>query len=273
MNNILITGNRGFIGSYIQKRLEPHYNIFGINREDGIDITHLGSLEGLGDDIEIDSIIHTAAVVSNEYEVCFQANVIGALNMCRYAKEHDIKQFVLLSTIFALEEEENSYFNNYGKTKKMAEEAAAAFCQEHGITLTILRLAQVYDDKGIAKKGQPMLYYFVDTIKNKGEIMIFGKQNPLRNFIHIDYLCEVILEVVSEKKSGTWNVVENKNHTVTEIAYMLFALLDKKPQIAFAEDRADIPSVYIPKERRYVSTNITSIPLIEGLKRIITYES
>ena len=118
-----------------------------------------------------------------------------------------------------------------------------------------------------------MLYYFVDTIKSKGEITIFGKQNPLRNFIHIDYLCEVVAEVVSKKKSGLWNVVEGKSHTIAEIAYMLFAMMDKKPHITYAEDRADIPSVYIPRRERYLSEDITTISLPEGLKRIINYES
>lgn len=273
MQTILLTGNRGFIGSYLQQALEKEYHVIGLNRAEGFDIADEGSLKGLGEGIDIDTLVHTAAVASDAYERCFQANVIGTLNMCRYAKAHGVKHFVLLSTIFAIEHESNGYFNHYGKTKKMAEELAISYCQEHGIALTILRLAQVYDDKGLAKKGQPMLYYFADTIKNKGEITIFGKQNPLRNFIHIDYLCEVVREVVSEKKSGLWNVVEDKSHTIAEIAYMLFAMMDKKPHITYAEDRADIPSVYIPRRERYLSEDITTISLPEGLKRIINYES
>jgi len=266
---ILITGNRGFIGSYVQKALSDQYNTIGLSRTEGYDITDFDSLKIKS---KIDIIVHAAAIASDDYETSFQANVVGTLNLCKYAKENGIKRFILISSIFALEESDNGYFNSYGKTKKASEEVAVAFCKENGIELTILRLAQVYDDAGFAKEGQAMLYYFIDTIRAQAQITLFGRSNPLRNYIHIDYLCAVMNEVLKERKGGIWNIIEEKSHTVTEIAYMLFDIFRKQPDITFLKEKTSIPSVHIPCENIYRSEALTSISLFEGMKRIINYD-
>ena len=267
---VLITGNQGFIGSYLKNSLQDSYEIVGFNRAMGSDITDYASLKKPEKEIEV--IIHTAAIASNDYETSFNSNVIGTLNICRYAKEHGIKRIILLSSIFALDAEDNEYFNSYGQTKKLSEEVALSYCQEHEIKLCILRLAQVYDDARIAIKGQAMLYYFVDTIKNEGKITLFGNKNPLRNYIHIDYLCDVVGEVLTQKQTGTWNIIEEQSHTIAEIAYMIFALLEKKPDINRLIQKPAIASVHIPRTDIYHSNTISPICLFEGLKRILNYE-
>jgi len=267
---ILITGNKGFIGSYIEKALSDRYNIIGMSRASGSNISDYDSLQK--SDKKIDILIHTAAIASDDYESSFEINVVGTLNLCKYAKAHGIKRFVLLSSIFAFDEEDNGYFNSYGQTKKISEEVATAYCKEHNIELTILRLSQVYDNARLAQSGQAMLYYFVDSIHKQGEITLFGRTNPLRNYIHIDYLCDVITELVQQNHTGTWNIIEEKNHTIMEIAYMLFDILGKQPHITYLPEKPNIPSVHIPKDKLYHSDTIASISLQEGLKRILHYD-
>jgi len=267
---ILITGNQGFIGSYIEKTLSKEYNTVGLSRAKGFDITNYDSLGKIEE--RIDMIVHAAAIASNDYATSFETNVTGTLNLCKYAKETGVKRFILLSTIFALDKKDNGYFNSYGKTKKTSEEVAAAYCQENGIELTILRLAQVYDDARVAQSAQAMLYYFIENIKTKGEITLFGRSNPLRNYIHIDYLCSVMKEILSEKTVGTWNIIEEKSHTITEIAYMIFDVLKKQPNISYLLDKEDIPSVHIPHEQNYKSNIHTPISLKDGIKRILNYD-
>ena len=270
MHKLLITGNSGFIGSYLQKHLEGSYDTRGISRATGHDVSDLDSLLTIEE--APDTIIHTAAIASNDFETAFEINAVGTLNVCRFAKERGVKRMILLSSIFGLEHEENGYFNSYGRTKKMSEEIARSYCAEHDIELTLLRLAQVYDDARLAQPGQAMLYYFIDTIRKEGKITLFGKRNPLRNYIHIDYLCAVVEEVLSKRQNGTWNVLETKDHTIAEIAYMIFGLLQKRPVIDYLPEKPDIPSVYIPKDDCYLSEHITSISLKEGIERIIHHD-
>jgi len=267
MQTILLTGNKGFIGSYIENFLRKQYHILGLSRKDGFDIKYYHTFEKIKTDIDI--IIHTAAIATDDYVASFESNVLGTLNVCKYAKEKSIKHIIVLSSIFALDKEDNNYFNHYGQTKKMSEDVAETYCKDNDINLTILRLAQVYDDARLAQAGQAMLYYFIDTIRQKGEITLFGRSNPLRNYIHIDYFCHVLNEVLKENTQGIWNVIEEKNHTITEIAYMLFDILKQQPKITFLPDKNNIPSVHIPTTNIYKSDIITSLPLYEGLTRIL----
>jgi len=270
MHKILITGNNGFIGSYLQRYLVRKHETTGISRATGHDITDMDSLMTI--EASVDTLIHTAALASNDFEDAFRVNALGTLNLCKFAKEKGIKHLILLSSIFALEHEENGYFNSYGRTKKFSEEIARAYCEENGIRLSILRLSQVYDDARLAQPGQAMLYYFIDTIRSEGKITLFGKRNPLRNYIHIDYLSQVVEDVVAHQDGGTWNVTEVRDHTITEIAYMIFEKLQKRPSITYLEQKPDIPSVYIPKEALYRNEHIISIPLKEGIERIINHD-
>jgi len=120
MSNILITGKHGFIASYLHKSLGMSNNIIFFSKADGTDITRYDTL--VAPSKKIDLIIHAAAVATDDFETAFQTNVSGTLNVCRYAYVHGIKRLILLSTIFALNESDNGYFNSYGKTKKMSEE-------------------------------------------------------------------------------------------------------------------------------------------------------
>ncbi len=268
MQKIAITGHSGFIGSYLFDDFKEKYRCQGISRSMGIDIGNYEELEGLDFDPEI--IIHAAATANGNFEENFQNNVIGTLNICKYAKAKKVKHLILISSIFGIDREENGYFNAYGKTKKISEDMAKAFCEENGIKLTILRCAQVYDDRGVAKSAQAMLYYFIETIRDKKSISLFGTKNPLRNYIHIDYLTAIIKDVIEKSRYGTFNIVENKNHTIAEIAYMIFDLLRLQPNITLLQDKPDIPSVYIPTDDRYIG-DIQSIALRDGIQRILNH--
>jgi len=265
---MLITGNKGFVGSYIENYFENAYDCYGISRDDNIDIRLYENLEKL--DISPEIVIHTVASFSDDVQSSFETNVIGTLNICKYAKEKQSKHLILISSLSVYEREENEYFNLYGRTKKQAEEIAESYCEQHNICLTILRLSQVYDDCGIARKNQGMLYYFIDMIKKNKRIEIFGEKNPLRNYIHIDYLSLVIEDVIKKEKSGIYNIIEKKNHTIIEIAYMIFDILNIKPEIEFLVDKPNIGNVYIPTES--YDNEVQSISLRNGIERIINYE-
>jgi len=270
MKTVLITGSQGFIGSYLKKSLQDDYYTIGFSRQEGFDISDFQSLKKI--DRKIDIIIHSAATMSNNFEESFLVNALGTLNICKYAKKNQVKHLILISSLSIFDTPDNEYFNNYSKTKKESELIASSYCEDNNIKLSILRLAQVYDDQRIAQKNQQMLYYFIDTIKEQSKISLFGKKNPIRNYIHIEYVASVIKEVLQQSKTGTWNILEEKNHSISEIAYMLFDILKKQPNITYLQDKANIPSVHIPNTNIYKSTTISSISLYEGLKRILNHD-
>jgi len=53
VETILITGNKGFIGSYAEKSLSDHYNTIGLSRANGSDITDYNSLKKNESNIDV----------------------------------------------------------------------------------------------------------------------------------------------------------------------------------------------------------------------------
>ncbi len=264
---LLLTGSSGFVGSYLKDTLSSHYRIVELTRANGYDIGDYASLQKLSEPIDI--IVHAAAAVDGDYEQLFRANVLGTLNICKLAAAKNVSHLVHLSSLFAIDHPQNGYFNKYGKTKKLSEEVVRAYCEEHDIDMTILRLTQLYDDAGKARQAQAMLYFFVDTIRQKGEIAVFGRANPLRNYLHIDDLCRIVVDTLVHKRVGTFNVLHPTDHTITEIAYMIFESVRKTPSITRLTEKPDIATVYLPQTNRYPMEGEPFVTLEEGIERIL----
>ena len=269
MSNILITGGNGFLGSRIVEELQKENNCKSISRTNNVNIKYYDSFINI--DFEPEIIIHSAATLSDDIEEGFLSNTLGTFNVCKYSKEKNVKHLILISSIFIFNNIENGYFNNYGFSKKQAEDIAIRYCQENNIKLTILRCSQIYDERQNAKKSQGMLYYFIDTIKEKKEINIFGKKNPLRNYIFVEDVVNIIKDCIKNKNCGIYNIINPKNHTITEIAYIIFDILNINPNINYLEEKDDILSIYLPSDNLYPNyENYLDLKL--GIKKILNYE-
>ena len=269
MRNILVTGGSGFLGSRILEELQKENNCKNISREQNINIKDYESLNSINFDPEI--IIHSAASLKDDIEEGFLSNTLGTFNICKYSKEKNTKHIILISSIFIFNNIENEYFNNYGFSKKQSEDIAIRYCKEYNIKLTILRCSQIYDERQNAKKSQGMLYYFIDTIKAKKEISIFGRKNPLRNYIFVEDVVNIIKDSISSKTYGVYNIINPKSHTVTEIAYSIFDIFKINPKINYLDKKDDILSVYIPSDNLYPNYK-NYLDLKSGIKKIISCE-
>ena len=268
MNNLLVTGSQGFIGSYIIDYFEERYNCMGLSRSTGFDIVNYDNLKQIS--FNPDIIIHSAGYLGNDFETSFQTNVVGTLNVCKFAKDKGIKHFILISSIFVFNNLENEYYNNYGMSKKQSEEITEQFCKENDINLTILRLSQVYDPARKSKESQKMLYYFIDSIYKTKKVNIFGSKDPLRNYIHINDVIEIIDDVVEMKTFGTFNVINEKSSSISEISKIIFKIHNLDININYLKEKDNILSVYIPSTNLYDKKN-NYIPLLEGIREIIKY--
>lgn len=269
MRHVLLTGSSGFIGSRILENLSDDFSFFGISRSQGFDIKSYESLKNINFDAKV--IIHSAASLSEDIDDVFLNNVLGTFNVCKYAKENSVEHIVLISSISVFECSENEYFKSYAFTKKQAEEIAINYCKENNITLTILRLSQVYDERRKAIKTQGMLYGFVDSVKINKKVNIFGKKNPIRNYVFVDDVVEIIKRCVNERLEGAFNIVNPKNHTLSDVAYMIFEMFKMQPEIKFIHNEPDALSIYVPVDNLY-KEGFEYLDLIDGLKRIIDYE-
>ena len=197
---ILITGTSGFLGSTLKKFFsELGYTVYGTIRsrppdddhEFQIDITQERALDKLKD-INFDIIIHSLACLNHEKSSKFmsEVNYGGTIKMLEYAKSHNCRHFIQLSTIAVYgipigknKTEKNTkrrLFTNpdsYGKTKAYAEVAV----EKSGINYTILRLPPMIGNNDSFTTPAIIKYlkqgFMIGRIKKKRRITVMNSKN------------------------------------------------------------------------------------------------
>ncbi len=206
--NIFITGGTGFIGKYVVHHIlnMGHY-ITAIYRQNSLiqseSSDHLEWVQGdLKDDWrkdlkEIDVLIHLASqgVVeeSDNWESCFQTNVIDSLSLWNQAIEAGVNRFIIIGSCFEYGSSANLYekipvhaplkpLNAYGASKAAASIAACSLCKSHKLELVIIRPFHVY---GIGEHKSRFWPSLVEAAKNDRDFhMTKGEQ--IRDFQSVD---------------------------------------------------------------------------------------
>ena len=178
---ILITGNKGFIGSKLQKHFSSlGYTVKGIDRENDI----RENLDFSG----VDVVIHCGAEISRLYgeeqpKKMLDTNLLGTLNIVKECVKHRCK-LVNFSTseVYGLSLLEGDNFkeeeiervglfkmtNIYGMSKYMAEAVVRHFVNNYGLQAVSVRPFMVYGSGQIPTKYRSALDQFiVSAIQNK----------------------------------------------------------------------------------------------------------
>ncbi len=216
-----VTGAGGFIGGQLAHRLldRGHEVVAIVRRPEQAD-----SLEARGAIVRVadvrDSsqileaicgstgIFHLAALFNHPdhtWDDYRAVNVQGTLNVLDAAKRAGVNRTVHCSTVGVATEvgpppysEETPYSpqpdDKYEVTKCEAEQAARAFAEEHGVSLSIVRPAQVY---GPGDRSKVKFYRLV----KRGIIVSPG--NTRKHLIYIDDLCRAFeLAMISPNADG-----------------------------------------------------------------------
>lgn len=195
---ILLTGARGFIGSYFQKNYALNYQCktFSLSSDKLVEL--------ILDDVEV--IIHLAAVVHQPYarkEEYVHVNVQKTLELAQKAKEYGVKQFIFISSIAVYDSsltllKEDSLLNPstlYGQSKLEAENKLLAL-EDESFKVAIIRPPMVYGAN--APGNIRSLTKLVDKIP----ILPFGNIDNKRSFVYVGNLCAMIDCIIQRKSSG-----------------------------------------------------------------------
>jgi len=162
---IAVLGASGFLGTSLVKRLNQSYqNILACDLVEGdpdqeylyVDVENLESLEQIQG---ADCIINLAAVHRDDVNPLsryFEVNVQGAVNICETARRYQISKIIFTSSVaiygFAPPDTDESgkpnYFNEYGRTKFLAEEVFKEWYSEdsNNRTLVIIRPTVIFGE-------------------------------------------------------------------------------------------------------------------------------
>jgi nucleoside-diphosphate-sugar epimerase len=197
---ILISGGSGFVGSILCKRLvatDDEFSIFDVqpssifaNKTIVGDICDLASYEALS---KSDVLINLAAVHRDDIQplsLYDDVNVGGAETLCEYAREAGINKIIFTSSVaiygFAPpntdESGEPNYFNDYGRTKYLAEKVYKKWQAEDpdNRTLVIVRPTVIF---GEGNRGN--VYNLFKQIARKRFVM-FGSGTNRKSMAYVE---------------------------------------------------------------------------------------
>lgn len=197
---IVITGNKGFIGTHLERELiRLDVETVGVDIKSGIDILDLDALKEAC--VGCTHIIHLAAISSvvdcqKDPALATKTNIEGTRNVLAVAKEN--KARVLLASSAAVYGENDAPYHSeymavnpkgiYAETKWVAEKACL---EELEVDSCILRLFNVY-----GPGGHGFINKFCDYGVNPPPNPVVFNGIQIRDFIYITDVCNAITSII-----------------------------------------------------------------------------
>jgi UDP-glucose 4-epimerase len=210
MNELLITGDKGYIGSHLVQLMSGE----SCDMKDGQDF---GNIRGR----MFDTVIHLAAHASvtqslEDPDECLDNN---AFKLIPFLTCNRIGRLVFSSTggaiygnrHFAKEEEAswNGCVSPYGQSKYLAEQIIRRLHPNH----VILRFGNVFGGNDRDRKEAAAHAHF----RMDNPIVVYGGTQT-RDFVHIDVICKALIKATVLDMAGTFNIGSGVETSVASIA-------------------------------------------------------
>jgi nucleoside-diphosphate-sugar epimerase len=197
-----------------------------------------------------------------------QVNVLGAITAARLAESARARHFVLISSLSACCRPGDHYYNAYALTKAQSEQAVSLYCGERSIGLSIVRLSQVFDSEGKCRLHQPLLYKILDCARSGKDFTINGLADPLRNFIHLSDVANLVKSLVMRREVGTYVCAQTVSLPISFIAETAYSVFGNGGRVRFDSSKPNVPE--LPPILDPVGTPwwSPSISIEEGFHRI-----
>ena len=244
MQNILVTGGLGFIGSHLAEELISRgYTVTILDNKKNPevkpnckiitgDITDKKTVERAAKGK--DTIFHFAAQVSVVVSVknpilTAETNVLGTINVLEAAIKNDTQKIVNISSSSVYGEpvklpiDESHILNPkspYAASKLAAENFCRAYYHLYGIPMTIIRYFNVY---GPRQQGEyaGVVQIFARRVMEGKPPIIFGDGIQTRDFVYVKDAVTATISSADTKGYEVFNIGSGTRKTVNEIAKMV----------------------------------------------------
>lgn len=269
MENILVTGADGFIGSHLTEMLlDKGYQVTALSYYNSFnywgwlnDMRH-PNLQIVTGDVRDphfckhitrgkDTIFHLAALIAIPYSYVapdsyVDTNIKGTLNMCQAAKEEGVSRILVTSTseVYGTacyvpidEKHPKQPQSPYSATKIGADAIAMSFYNAFGLPVTIVRPFNTYGPRQSARAIIPTI---ITQIANGIREIKLGDLTPTRDFNFVLDTCKGFIELalcdaaIGEEINICSSYEISVKDTLTLIAQLM------KADVHFVEDRERI---------------------------------
>jgi len=264
LNNkkILVTGGSGMVGKHLQEILPTSYNVTYINSKD-CDLTNIKEVEWLISSYTPDHVIHLAAKVGGiqdnilkpaEY---FDNNILMNTILIKTCQEYKVKNFTgVLSTCiypnkldtYPMTEEDifkgppTSTNFSYGYAKRSMAVQIDAYNKQYGTNYNYLIPCNLYGeyDNFENEKKMHFITSLLSKIKNSdGKLELLGTGKPLRQFIYAGDLAKIILKVINDNITESFNISPDWNYSIDGMVREAIQVLNKNLEIHYSNPELD----------------------------------
>mgnify|MGYP001270726860 CR=1 FL=1 len=249
IENILITGGAGYIGSHLTERLVQKKNVIIldnlitgykrlINKKAKFingDIKDKRKLIKIIKDYKIDSIIHLAAFLNvkeseKNKKKYYNNNINGTLNLIHACKDSTVKNIIFSSSCSVYgnvkgpvnEKKRLNPQNYYAYTKLKSEEIIKKFSKKYKYQYGILRYFNVAGASPSGKIGEIQTSHghlikniAIQSLRSKPVISIYGKNYDtkdgtcIRDYIHVSDLVDIHIKSLKYINTKSKSLVLN----------------------------------------------------------------
>ena len=273
MQKVLITGGAGFIGKNLSLSLLK--NGFKVIALDNFSTSSLRNVEDLFDypnyqfiehnvqtqfDVEVDAIFNLACPASPiQYQrrsiQTTLTSVVGAFNALELAKKLGVPILqASTSEIYGCPEvrpQNERYWGHvnpigvrscYDEGKRCAESLFFDYGRVHGVDIKVARIFNTYGPFMAADDGRVVSNFVVNALKNS-PISVTGDGSQTRSFCYVSDLISGLVALINTPKgvSGPFNLGNNQEMTVLELAKLVISKVGSKSQIQFTDRPEDDP--------------------------------
>ena len=233
--NILVTGANGFIGNALCNRLakNENYSVVQFDIDDG-DIADYDF-----SNCNAKHVCHLAArtFVPQSWEQPYEyykTNLLGTINVLDYCRKNNASMTFVSAYMYGspqyLPIDENhplEAHSVYNHTKLLSEEACAYYSKHFNVSVSILRLFNVYG------KGQGQDFLIPSIIKqamNNDKIEVMDT-TPKRDFIYIDDVIDAIYLTIELEGFHIYNIGSGLSFSVLDVINNICSAIGDKKQI------------------------------------------
>jgi GlcNAc-P-P-Und epimerase len=243
---ISIIGGSGFIGTKLSSALTEsavRFNILDINKSlsypEKFLFTDVRDLNILTENLQDSEIIINLAAEHKDnvtpVSLYDEVNVAGARNVCIAAERLGIKKIIFTSSVavYGFPEKETdesgkiNYFNDYGRTKYMAEQVYLDwYNNDPEKSLIIIRPTVVF---GPGNRGN--VYNLLSQIASGQFIMVGDGQNK-KSIVYIDNVVALIMKCLDLNGYYLTNVVDTPDFSMNELVELVNQTMGRKKSIS-----------------------------------------
>ena len=268
MNNILVTGGVGFIGTNLIKSLiEKGFNVVSIdNYSTGSKSNEIQGVKYYNLDIEkiskikesIDICFHLAAQSRvqpsfEDPEESFRINVLGTSKVMEWAKTNKVKIIYAGSS----SKHHNPSDSPYAMYKYLGEEVCKLYKKSYNVNVEIARFYNVYGPgENLDEKFGNVIGIWRSKVIKGEPLPIVGDGNQKRDFVHVYDIVNGLIKIALTDINHTdaWELGTGINYSINEL-------------FKYFKDKFDVKSINIPDQpgnyRETLRENDDSLKLLD----------